>query len=227
MKRIFFIALLLIAVSIYYIPALDIEGQWEFHSAFVAIERSIAKEMGLGDEALIEQNSLLYYDGEGESVVFSIIPETNTLIWQGEKVTYRRKGDAYSAQPDDGSLELLFSTLGEEIFCQINYRSDYGRYILVGEIRKPGEPSKGGSNTSLDLAGKRFVNSSLDVELEFRETMVNISLMGMQAGSFKYEQEGNYIYIFDPDKGAIEFEIVEDNRLYTDAYGLSGYYNRE
>ncbi len=227
MKRIVMSTLFLVIFIMPVISALDMEGQWEFHSAVVAIERSIADEMGVPGGALIEQHSLLYYNGEGESVVFTIKPETRTLVWDGEPVPYRRKGDAYAAETDDGSFELLFTELGDEIFCQINYSSDYGRYILVGEVRKPGEARIGRGKIPLELAGKRFVNSSSDIVLEFRESMVKISLKGVQSESFKYEQEGDYIYIYDPDSGAVEFEIVEEDTLYTDEYGLAGYYDLE
>jgi hypothetical protein len=227
MKRVLICTLFLAVVLVYGIPALDIEGEWEFHSAVVAVERSIADEMGAPGDPMIEQHSLLYYDGEGESVVFTITPETRTLLWDGDPLPYRRVGDAYTAESPEGRFELLFTALGDEIFCQINFSSDYGRYILVGEIRKPGEAAIGRGTIPLELAGKRFVNSSSDIALEFRETMVKISIIGVQSGSFKYEVEGDYIYIFDPDAGAVEFEIVEEDTLYTDEYGLAGYYDLE
>jgi len=219
--------------------AVKVKGEWELIHLSTIFMNEYANEKDLENEKLKmgDQLALLLAEDTDNRPKIIVAPEEETIELPREKLDYTMKGDHYVLSKNQDSMEIQFVEIGDRVLCLIIYRiPNNPEYMQILEaIPKEGaevvsklDSSKEESKESEDfiLSGSSFVNKSKDIVMKFREKRVVFKIMGMQTGAYTFERQGNYIYVNDPEKGTVEFKIVNKNTLICDQYGLEGSYNR-
>ncbi len=218
----------------------EVEGEWTLVPLTMAVETVDADEL-LGEAERLRSgpNLTLGAPLEETTLLLTVDREAGTLALFGDSLSYHMDGDRFVAEEDGNRIEFLFTPIGDAVLCEIVYRWPQFHAVLIAEA-VPGPDAvvvpfgAGGSSDRTAprgetgaLAGSRFVHTSGDIALEFRESRVRISMMGQDAGAFPYQVEGEFIYIDDPSAGTVEFERIDNDTLYCEAMGLIGFYERE
>jgi hypothetical protein len=73
-------------------------------------------------------------------------------------------------------------------------------------------------------AEKGFIDS---IEFKDGKAIMIDGIFHNQFGAFPYEVKGNSVYISDPSKGAIPFEIVDSTTLKCDTMFIDGLYKKK
>ena len=231
-------ALLLLILTAGGAGAVEIEGEWELRQLGVVVESRLAEKSDINDSDIRIGETLALALNETKEKGTTIVIDRSDRMLQMDSMRwgYHMHEGRVRVEEEGERLDFIFSKLGDALIATIiiSGQSSLNQVMIFEAI--PGKnaaigPFDGGSGgndvSRLRLEGSRFVNSSNDIIMEFRSNKVKITVMGQTAGTFEYEQEGNYVYVNDPNAGMVEYEIVDKNTLSTDHYGLTGDYHRE
>lgn len=218
--------------------AVEIEGEWELHQIAMAVDSRIAEESDTSDaDIMIGETLAVALSEDGGRSTLVIDRSEKTLQMDGTTWDYSLHSGRLRIEDGGDVIEFIFTETGNAVMATVNISGQRSlNQVMIFEAI-PGEdaavlPSDSRNGTAKEapgftLEGSRFVNSSNDITMEFRSSRVKITIMGQTAGAFKYEREGSYVYVHDPNAGTVEYEIVDRNTISTDHYGLAGEYHRD
>ena len=217
------------------VGALDLRGEWALRPLAGLIEtESPVVTSGDLDEFLVEGDVLAFFDLFHESFVIDVNAERKIVTLSGEAFRYTTENGRMRIEADaDDFMDFTFIRVGSAVMCVISLSEDGMPYAMLFEaVPGPGATIDGAApdaqrRIGADIfPGSRFENRATGIAFEFRGNRVAVFLDGRQTGVFPYEYDDGYLYIDDPQHGEVEFEIINDETIYTAQRGLRGEYER-